>query len=122
MVSFVMERWDEFCRMDMIEVEIKARDNLLTAVQKYKDVGTIRDALDAHKGLILLDTGNAYIIGSTNPQTSGVSPKRLDELSDKVKSSLGILKLLEPKQYAPGIGMRIDGTTYYVADVDEQQP
>jgi hypothetical protein len=69
---------------------------------------------------VLTDAGAAYVVSRMgNPDEARIV--RLDEMSDKLKGSLGILKLLEPKQFATGIGMRVDPTTYYVVDVDEQQ-
>jgi len=120
MVEFVAARWEEFCAVTLPKPADAARAVLLDRKQAAADVNTINAPLAANKGTVLTDAGAAYVVSRMgNPDEARIV--RLDEMSDKLKGSLGILKLLEPKQFATGIGMRVDPTTYYVVDVDEQQ-
>jgi len=118
MVEFVAARWEEFCAMPMTKPAENARAALLEKRQAYEDITTINQPFTTHVGKVLIDTGSAYIVAKAgDPSTA--QTLRLGDMSDKLKGSLGILKLLDPKGYAPGIGARADETTYYVADVNE---
>ena len=120
MVEFVASRWEEFYEVVLPKPADAARAVLLDRKQAVADAYTISTPMSAHKGTVLIDAGATYIVsGMGNSDEARIV--RLDEMSDKLKGSLGMLKLLEPKQFATGIGMRVDPTTYYVVDVDEQQ-
>jgi hypothetical protein len=118
MVEFVAARWEEFSAIPMNKQLDGARAVLLERRQALEDVITVNEPLVANRGTVLIDTGSAYIVSKAGDQSTARTI-RLEEMSDKLKGSLGILKLLDMKQFAPGIGIRADETTYYVADVDE---
>jgi hypothetical protein len=118
MTRFVEQCWADFSAIRMDAAEAKMRDTLLPKRDALADVGTISDPANTDKGYILLEAGASFIVGRYN-LTEAPAVMRLDEMPDRLKGSLGMLKLLEPKKYAPGIGMRIDEVTYYVVDADE---
>lgn len=118
--DFVEDRWDEFYASPLPQKLLTHRDQLLPAKAHDADVATVYDVHAKGKGVLLFDTGSAYIV-SQYASDSTPQIKTLNELDDRLKGSLGILKLLNPKQIAPGIGTRVDDNTYYVVDVDEQQ-
>jgi hypothetical protein len=120
MTEFVAQRWEEFCAVQMEPLEAKARDALLDKKQAREDALTISGPIDTSKGYLLIQAGDVYIVGHYN-LTEVPAMVRLDEMPDRLKGSLGLLRLLEPKKYAPGIGVRVDETTFYVVDADEQQ-
>lgn len=118
MVDFVEARWEEFCAVPMPKPHDAARATLLDKKREHIGASTISNPNNAGHGTVLIDAGTSYIV-SNRSSTDVVCMMRLDEMSTKLKSSLGILKLLDPKTHAPGIGMRVDETTYYVVDADE---
>lgn len=118
MTSFVEQRWEEFCAVKMQEAEDKARDSLPPTKQALTDAHTISNPMANSKGYILIEAGSTFIV-SRYSCTEAPFTARLDEMPDRLKGSLGMLKLLEPKTYAPSIGMRVDETTFYVVDAVE---
>jgi hypothetical protein len=118
MVEFVAAHWEEFSAIPMDKQLDGARAVLLEKREALKDAITISEPFAANTGAVLIDTGSAYIVSKAGDQSTART-LRLEEMSDKLKGSLGILKLLDPKHYAPGIGIRADETTYYVVDADE---
>ena len=121
MVSFVEDRWEEFAALPLDNRDDTARAELMSSKYAYLDTVTISEPLSKNEGKVLIDTGSAYIVstGGAHGTQSTVEVKRLDELDDRTRGSLGILKLLDPKMFAAGIGMRVDPMTYYVVDTDK---
>lgn len=42
-----------------------------------------------------------------------------DKVSNKVRTAVGMLKLLEDGSIAPGVGVKLDSTTFFILDKDE---
>lgn len=118
MTSIVEKHWDEFSAIHMDAAEAKARENLLPRRQAVLDSETITGPITHAKGYILIEAGASFIVSRFSMAEAPVIMS-LDKMPDRIKGSLGMLKLLEPKKYAPGIGVRVDETTFYVADGDE---
>lgn len=118
MTRFVERHWDEFCEVRMDEVGVKARNALPTTKQALLDSHTISNPMANTKGYLVIEAGSTFIVSRYSMEEAPITI-HLGKMPDRLKGSLGILKLLEPKKYAPGIGMRVDETTFYVVDADE---
>ena len=121
MTQFIMERWDEFCAIPLPTGNAQlARDKLHASMQAEIDAQSIQAPFVADRGKVLVAAGASFIVSPvTRNDDTAVDVVPLDKLNDRLKGSLGMLKLIDAGGIIPNVGMRVEDNTFYVVDADE---
>lgn len=115
-MEFAQANWEAFENFALGEgVQRAMLDQLPEAEAAFKDAKPLAAAIHLKNGITVVLRGNEYI---TN-QAGEAKVLAQDQLSPHLKRCVGMLKLAEDKQFIPGMGVRVNATTFYVIPPEE---
>lgn len=113
MIAFAFEHWDEFCKQRIEMSKVPYRDGLPEAKQKRDEVMVFQSSWNARSALLVVTTDRTYYL--TSPGLEERQDLAPDEVPAYVRSAIGMLKLIEPGQYIPDVGIRAADNTFFVS-------
>lgn len=117
----------EYARANWDEIKHKLGDavskiDLPSITRANDDAYEIYAAVDSGKGQnVQLSPNGAYLVSRKVANSYHTETLRDEELSPEMRSSLGLLKLMEDHATIPGIGLRINANHYFVMDIEISQ-
>lgn len=124
LVQFALDNWDTFAaRTPENAQHARAMAALKDGYEANRGTAPISESVAHKKGVTVLEVRDAYY-ALPDRVPDAIQPYTLDTLPEKLKLGVAMLKLVEDDTLVAGIGVRVDRSTYYIADgeLDEQQP
>jgi hypothetical protein len=111
-MDFVFANWETFTAQLTSSEAITAADQLVSARDDVAAVAAINLARSNNTGTVVAMTGRVYYVQHQNEDFFHTYTP--DDLPVDMRSAVGMLKLLEPKQFITDVGMRVDDNTFYI--------
>jgi hypothetical protein len=98
--------------------------DLPAMAQAHRDVNDIVAAYESQGGSVVrIEDNGAYMVSRRSGSGSTYCTNIIsgEELSYDIRSSLGLLKLVENGESIPGVGVRVDNKLYFITDSKNSQ-
>lgn len=100
----------------------QAIDQLMNDFENYNVMESVWEPAQKQSGVFVIPHGNDYAVltpaRGTNTEAT-MQILREDDVSDWMRLGLGMLKLVEPKQFVRDIGYKINDGSFFLLDKDE---
>lgn len=115
-LAFAMDHWDEFkVKASMMKADSTMVDTLHDKLEDYSNIATVSTAWQNGKGTLVVLRGSEYILRNAGE----VVVKAHGDLTGNLKRGIGLLKLAEPNQTIPGVGIKASDTEMFIVDGTE---
>lgn len=117
MQEHVMTNWEQFRQIGVDKgVPVTVLDSLPEHYENYMIAKKVKKCLDDEKGVVVTIHGNDYAVRSTQDEDADIKIYSTDNLPDRIKFGVGMLKLVEPRNIVANIGYKIDDTSFFVVE------
>ena len=122
MQKHLMSNWDETLRVALESgVEKETYNELPQTYQEHMVTAEIWEAYSSGKGLVIYISGKDYAIHNRKNEGESLSIQMFgsEDLPEWLRRNIGLLKLIEPKNYLRDVGFRISEEAFFLLDKGE---
>jgi hypothetical protein len=117
MFDYACHHWDEVKTYPAIDPTL----DLPTLVQANHEAEQVGKAFASSGGVtVCIEANGSYLVNRRSDAGFAVEVFKDSTLSDHLRGSLGLLKLLDDANYIPDVGVRANAKLYFVLDKKEE--